>query len=1035
VASWSSPPAHPSSAEPSPSQGLAMMRGTIVAILFSAVSSKYVDDDGKVFCGGSTWNDPKASMLHDLVPGDESCDMLPFYDYDEVLNTSRTTWYQDRALFGERNSARVAAWEAQNLVCDDEKTDELYLPKKVGRLVWNHLGGVTGNQWGKCQEEDTTNECRGGANGCPTVNGKSKCNVPCTANSGDMRCRQPGEFVNEEDYCAEYDAGCSAFSTMQYIQVDDVGTVNDQPLSFRVTNLESTIGVEGPYNPKGKLIQTLGGESQTMMQGAALQINLGPDSAARFKYEFILTATEQQPAKAIWPICFTFYDFDQWGGDNKAGVAREEISVTPKNNGLFLSTWYKVHTQTYLKYLETEGASMISVDDSIMEYELSYNANGNKLTALSQRIGYGRYKNMEGFCCQMHPKDMDVANQGAASVHPPGSVPFAMCGNTSTTFNGVTTKMPEEAWTRSLDFGWETGTADRFMYPWLLQPLYDGYPFDAETKSMEHFFIVPTVLGAGRCDDGQPQLLPEFLSNITALGDSEGTTDYALTEQQQRRSNKMCFVNTYEIEVTYSTKNTDPLNCGLEGGIFDKPVDTDPQYTYTYKTWNGNTYDTDKTLYPIIQQECGVDNGRNFLVSWNALEAKTKACKTCDDVCDKKGCIALCEAGCDKCTPGCPTGCTPGCTPYGFRPEDEDCTSLCETSNCAGCFPVGPCTPGCTSACDPDCVEPTSGSGSGSDDENLCIDDCIEGCDGTVKTYEVMNKNYTSRCLPGVDSVPGCVDTIANPTCASEEGCTVDCVDLCEPGCKPKCGELLYGCDAPVCEEGCSDQCDAGCTAGCDPNETPGCTASCTQAPCNGRSACVEACACVPDCKNSCAAGCFLGCTIGDPGCSQDCSLFGCVECHEHCVVQSDACEDGCTYECAPEGSCDPDCPAVCSMCVGTCDPDCEIGQLDVNGVMCTRDCQYRPGVCDDLVYQNLCANCNAKPCEDTPGCSPTCAYDCYEGSCDVVPPFPPPFPPPMPPPPLPPPFPPPFPPYVKQLRYDPQRYDPKRNDPKRHKH
>ena len=282
----------------------------MAAMLFAGVAGKYVGPDGTVFCGGSTWNDPKASALYaqtqigNLQPEDniEKCTMLPLFDYDPLLQTARTTWYEDRSLFGEANSRRVAAWEGQNLVCDDERTENLILPKKEGKLVWNHIGGRDGKQWGKCQEWDITNSCRGN---CP-VSGdgrETECDVKCEKDSTQPGCRQTGDTANL--YCEVKPAAC--VDDRQYIQIDEVGSVNGEPLSFKVTNLNSDIGKEGSYNPDGKVIQTRNGEMQTMMQGAALQINVAPDSAAKFKYEFVLTNTGEQPARAIWPICFTFY--------------------------------------------------------------------------------------------------------------------------------------------------------------------------------------------------------------------------------------------------------------------------------------------------------------------------------------------------------------------------------------------------------------------------------------------------------------------------------------------------------------------------------------------------------------------------------------------------------------------------------------------------------------------------------------------------------------------------------------------------------
>lgn len=323
----------------------------------------------------------------------------------------------------------------------------------------------------------------------------------------------------------------------------------------------------------------------------------------------------------------------------------------------------------------------------------------------------------------------------------------------------------------------------------------------------------------------------------------------------------MCFVNTYEVEVTYDTRNDSPYNCGKEtadGGKFDYEVPTHSDFNYQYHKWLGDTdmgQSTANQDMPNMAETCTVENGRNFLVSWNALEAKTKPCKTCDDVCTKTGCVALCEEGCDACATGCPTGCTPGCTPY----LDEGCTALCDTPDCRQCFPTGPCTPGCTPACDPECVpEPGSGSGSGSGQslgpgQEYCTADCVPGCDATEKVYEIGGTNYTSKCLPGIESVPGCVDTETNPTCQSESGCDPGCVDLCEAGCKPRCGESYLLCDSPVCEAGCNMECDAGCTAGCTPDITPGCTDACTKPECNSQAACAPGCACVEGCVESCA--------------------------------------------------------------------------------------------------------------------------------------------------------------------------------------
>ena len=139
------------------------------ALLFAGAAAKWVDDDGTVYCGGSTWNAPGATELRSRLNGavlGEECEMLPLYPKDEFLGeiVDSTSWYQDRDIFGERNAARVVAWEAQNLVCEDLLVDRLNLPKKVGKLIWNHLGGKDGWNWGKCQEWDTQNTCRGG---CP----------------------------------------------------------------------------------------------------------------------------------------------------------------------------------------------------------------------------------------------------------------------------------------------------------------------------------------------------------------------------------------------------------------------------------------------------------------------------------------------------------------------------------------------------------------------------------------------------------------------------------------------------------------------------------------------------------------------------------------------------------------------------------------------------------------------------------------------------------------------------------------------------
>ena len=70
----------------------------MAAILFAGVAGKYVGPDGTVFCGGSTWNDEKASALYaqtqlgNLQPEDniEKCKMLPLFDYDPLLETART---------------------------------------------------------------------------------------------------------------------------------------------------------------------------------------------------------------------------------------------------------------------------------------------------------------------------------------------------------------------------------------------------------------------------------------------------------------------------------------------------------------------------------------------------------------------------------------------------------------------------------------------------------------------------------------------------------------------------------------------------------------------------------------------------------------------------------------------------------------------------------------------------------------------------------------------------------------------------------
>ena len=284
------------------------MRYTSIAIVFASAAGKYVAEDGTVYCGGSTWNAPGASQLRAKMNAQdlgEECELLPLYPKDvfEGTEVERTTWFQDRTIFGERNSAKVAAWEAMNVICEELQTDSLNLPKRTGTLVWNHLGGKDGWNWGRCQDDDTQNLCRGGPSGCPP-RVKSTWLVPGDRDQGRTSSGTCKEGNLDEFYCLDAfkEDSCMTNTNRQYIQIDDIGDLTGEPLSFRVTNLFWAGEGDGGY-----IKQTDSGAYQTQMQGAALQINVAPDSKAKFKYEFILTNTEQQPEKSIWPICFTFY--------------------------------------------------------------------------------------------------------------------------------------------------------------------------------------------------------------------------------------------------------------------------------------------------------------------------------------------------------------------------------------------------------------------------------------------------------------------------------------------------------------------------------------------------------------------------------------------------------------------------------------------------------------------------------------------------------------------------------------------------------
>lgn len=283
-----------------------MLRLNLLAVCFAGAAGKYYDPvTGTTYCGGATYNAPGAYMLRNVVNslgGDlgEECEMLDYYDFEPSIDNTKTAWFQDRSVFGERNLARVQAWESANLVCEDLLVDSLNLPKKIGKLVWNHLGGSDGWNWGKCQEWDTDMTCRGGLDGCPDP---SALDLSIYSGRETATCLQPQGL--DCPFGAARNPACQTHLDKRYIQIDEVGDISGRPLSFRVTNLDWT---DGP-NPTsdGRIEQTIAGALQTQMQGAALQINLAPDSQAKFKYEFIFTDTEEQPIRTIWPICFTFY--------------------------------------------------------------------------------------------------------------------------------------------------------------------------------------------------------------------------------------------------------------------------------------------------------------------------------------------------------------------------------------------------------------------------------------------------------------------------------------------------------------------------------------------------------------------------------------------------------------------------------------------------------------------------------------------------------------------------------------------------------
>jgi len=329
-----------------------------------------------------------------------------------------------------------------------------------------------------------------------------------------------------------------------------------------------------------------------------------------------------------------------------------------------------------------------------------------------------------------------------------------------------------------------------------------------------------------------------------------------------------------------------------------------------------------------------------------------------------------------------------GCTDVSA--DNYDPNANCDDGSCSSdCGDPGTCNTDCTlgnvqewdtDICD--CVDVVVSILGCIDDPTACNYDATANCDdgscissadpGTCNT-ECENGNLevwnASTCSCELDEavVFGCTNMTANnydPAANCDDGsCTFDCEDdgSCNTDCTLGDLEIWNGstCDCEVVSIpvlGCTDpnscnyDIDANCDDGsCISNEDPGtCNTDCT----------------VGDIEqwNSVTCECDL----------QEVSVLGCTNPTANNYDPAANCDDGCTFDCPDDGSCNDDCTLGDLEIWSGDDCACVLDEVSIIGCTDPDACNYDP-----------MANCDDDSCipNDDPG---TCNTDCNLGDIEV---------------------------------------------------